>query len=62
MEDTGFHEQNPGCLVQKASSAQQPGQMPPALQGRALHPTYHDNGDPSGGAVLFGERIIKVLF
>lgn len=22
----------------------------------------HDNGDPSGGAVLFGERIIKVLF
>lgn len=22
----------------------------------------HDNGDPGGGAVLFGERIIKVLF
>lgn len=24
--------------------------------------TYHDNRDPGGGAVLFGERIIKVLF
>lgn len=22
----------------------------------------HDNGDPRGGAVLFGERIVKVLF
>lgn len=24
--------------------------------------THHDNGDPGGRAVLFGERVIKVLF
>lgn len=28
----------------------------------ATRSTYHDNGDPGGRAVLFGERVIKVLF
>lgn len=42
--------------------AEQSGQTLQLSKGRAMHSTYHDNGDPRGGAVLFGERIVKVLF
>lgn len=60
-EDASFHEQNAGYLVQKTTPAQQPGQKPSSAS-QSSDPTYHDNGDPGGGAVLFGECIIKVLF
>lgn len=45
----GFHEKSPAALSSQAR-----------LGGRS-HPTYHDDRDPSGGAVLLGERVVKVL-
>lgn len=41
--------------------AEQSGQTLQLSDGGAVRSTYHDNRHPSGGAVLFGERVIKVL-
>lgn len=42
--------------------AEQSGQTLQLSKGSPMRSTYHDNGDPRGGAVLFGERMVKVLF
>lgn len=57
MEGANFHvRESPWLFTSKESMlAEQSDQT-------LLTSTYHDNRDPGGGAVLFGERVIKVLF
>lgn len=66
----------PGQTYLQVRRGQGRRQLPRAGSSSAIHipsvraggesgragPTYHDHGDPGGGAVLFGERVIKVLF
>lgn len=48
--------------LEASMPAERAGQTLRLDHSRAAHSTYHDDGDPGRGAVLFGERIIKVLF